>query len=61
MCIFITYQWKVKNMDAELALGNPGYMDSFLRKYYLNFTIQFVCPLLLGTLSILIIIDKFFG
>lgn len=60
MCIFITYQWKVKNMDAELALGNPGYMDSFLRKY-LNFTIQFVCPLLLGTLSILIIIDKFFG
>ncbi len=60
MCIFITYQWKVKNMDNELAIGNAGYMSSFLRKY-LHFTISYVCPVLLGILSILIILDKFFG
>ncbi|NBP69285.1 MAG: hypothetical protein EBU52_11115, partial [Cytophagia bacterium] len=60
MCVFITYQWKVKNMDNELAIGNAGYMNSFFRTY-LSFTIRYVCPLLLGVLSVLIIIDKFYG
>ncbi|GCC51702.1 sodium-dependent transporter [Chryseotalea sanaruensis] len=60
MCVFITYQWNIKNMDNELAIGNAGYMNSFLRTY-LSYTIRFVCPILLGILSILIIIDKFFG
>lgn len=60
MCIFITYQWKIKNMDAELALGNDSYMSSFMRKY-LRITISYVCPILLGILSILITLDKFFG
>lgn len=60
MCAFITYRWKINNMDEEMALGNEGYMKSFIRKY-LNFTIQYVCPMLLGILSILVIIDKFWG
>ena len=60
MCIFITTQWKIGNMHEELAIGNEKYQKSFMKKY-LNFTIQYVCPLLLGTLSILILIDKFFG
>ena len=60
MCIFITTRWKIENMHAELEMGNPNYKTSFLKKY-LNFTIQYVCPILLGILSILIIIDKFIG
>jgi hypothetical protein len=28
---------------------------------YINFTILYVCPVLLGIMSILIIIDKFWG
>jgi NSS family neurotransmitter:Na+ symporter len=60
MCIFITYRWKINNMNEELSLGNEGYMQSFLKKY-ISFTIQYICPLLLGILSILIIYDKFFG
>lgn len=60
MCIFITYQWKIQNMNEELEIGDGGYNTSF-RKKYLNFTIQYVCPILLGILSILIIIDKFYG
>jgi neurotransmitter:Na+ symporter, NSS family len=59
MCVFITYRWKIHNMDEELSLGDPAYKDSFFRKY-LNFTIQYVCPTLLGVLSIMVIIDKFF-
>lgn len=60
MCIFITRRWKIKNMHDELALGNENYQTSFIKKY-LHFTIQYVCPILLGILSILVIIDKFFG
>jgi hypothetical protein len=46
-------------MDAELANGNPGYMNSFMRKY-LDVMISWVCPVLLGGLSVLII-DRYFG
>lgn len=60
MCVFITYTWKIENMNAELAIGNDTYMGSMLQKY-VNFTIQYVCPLLLSVLSVLVIIDKFFG
>lgn len=60
MCIFIRYRWKIVNMNDELAIGNPGYMGSFLQKY-INVTILWVCPILLGILSTGVIIDKFFG
>ncbi|QOI98287.1 MAG: sodium-dependent transporter [Flammeovirgaceae bacterium] len=59
MCIFIVRQWKINNMDAELVNGNPGYMNSFMRKY-LHVMITWVCPVLLGGLSVLII-DRYFG
>ncbi|MBY0435010.1 MAG: sodium-dependent transporter [Cyclobacteriaceae bacterium] len=60
MCFFITYKWKIGNMNQELAHGNIGYTNSYLRKY-LTFTISYVCPFLLALLSFFIIIDKFFG
>jgi neurotransmitter:Na+ symporter, NSS family len=60
MCIFIRKKWKIANMNEELAQGNPGYMNSYLKRY-VNFSISWVCPIILGVLSILIIFDKFFG
>lgn len=60
MCVFITYRWKIHNMDEELKIGNDSYMGSFAQRY-VNFTIQYVCPVLLGLLSVGVIIDKFFG
>jgi NSS family neurotransmitter:Na+ symporter len=60
MCIFISRTWKIANMHQEISISEPNYLSSFLRKY-LDFTIRYVCPLLLGVLSILIIIEKFFG
>jgi NSS family neurotransmitter:Na+ symporter len=60
MCVFITYRWKIHKMDEELATGNDQFMNSFIRKY-INFTVSYVCPLLLGVLSILVIIEKFYG
>jgi neurotransmitter:Na+ symporter, NSS family len=60
MCIFITYRWKINNMNEELSMGNDTYMKSFVQKY-ISFAIQYICPLFLGVMSILIIYDKFFG
>jgi neurotransmitter:Na+ symporter, NSS family len=60
MCIFIRSRWKAYNMNAELEQGAEGFTGSFLQKY-LNVTICYVCPIILGLMSILVIIDKFFG
>jgi NSS family neurotransmitter:Na+ symporter len=60
LCIFIRYKWKIENMNEELSIGNAGYMNSYLRKY-VSFSIMWVCPILLGILSVLILFDKFFG
>jgi len=60
MCIFISRQWGIENMDAELVQGNEGYMKSKTRSY-LHITIRWIAPVLLGFLSLLIIVEKFFG
>lgn len=60
MCFFIRYRWKMNNLNEELTLGNPSFMGSFIQKY-INFTISWVCPIVLSILSVLVIIDKFFG
>lgn len=60
MCIFISRQWGISNMDSELEQGNDGYMKSKTRNF-LHITIRWVAPVLLGILSVLIIIEKFFG
>jgi NSS family neurotransmitter:Na+ symporter len=60
MCLFIITRWGTKNLSEEIYEGNPGYKGSFLEKY-INFTIRFVCPILLGIFTVLIILDKLFG
>lgn len=60
MCIFISRRWKAHNMHEELAMGNGRYPFSFV-KQYIHFAICYLCPLVLGVLSILIIVDKFAG
>lgn len=60
MCLFITFRWKMHNMNEELSIGNGTYMGSFVQKY-VSFTIQWLCPILLSLLSVGVIIDKFFG
>lgn len=60
MCIFISRKWKIANMHREIEVSDLGYSTSFLKKY-LTFTITYVGPILLGLLSILVILEKFFG
>jgi neurotransmitter:Na+ symporter, NSS family len=60
MTIFIATRWGTHNMSEELAMGNPNYKGSFFERY-INFTIRYICPFLLGVFSLLIILDKFVG
>ncbi|MBX2963286.1 MAG: sodium-dependent transporter [Cyclobacteriaceae bacterium] len=60
MTFFIATRWGTHKMSEELSQGNPNYKGSFYEGY-INFTIRYICPVLLGIFSLLIIIDKFFG
>ncbi len=60
MCYFIRYKWKINNMNTELAIGNEGYTQSWLRGY-LSFTILWFAPVILTILSVLVIADKYIG
>jgi neurotransmitter:Na+ symporter, NSS family len=60
MSIFIATRWGTKNMSEELYNGNEKYRGSWLESY-INFTIRYLCPVMLGIFSVLIIIDKFYG
>jgi NSS family neurotransmitter:Na+ symporter len=60
MCIFISKRWSIKEMNDELSLGNERFMGTSLQKY-LSITIGWVCPIILGIMSVIIILEKFFG
>lgn len=60
MCIFISQVWGMDKFDAEVSLGNEKYMTSFTRTF-LHIAIKWVCPIILGVMSVLILIEKFFG
>lgn len=58
--IFGAYVWKKHNLDEEITKGFPGYKASFI-KVYLNITLLFICPIILGVIFILTVAQKFFG
>jgi neurotransmitter:Na+ symporter, NSS family len=60
MSIFIATRWGTHNLSDELGNGNPRYKGSFLERY-INVTIKYICPVLLGIFSLTILIEKFFG
>jgi NSS family neurotransmitter:Na+ symporter len=60
MCLFIRHRWKLFNMHEELEKGDPSFRTRFVRRY-LDFTITWVCPIILGVLSLVIILENFFG
>lgn len=58
--IFAAYKWKKENLSAEISEGFPGYEGSFVQKF-LNFTISYLCPSILGILFVLIVLNRFLG
>ncbi len=58
--VFAAYIWKKENLNAELEIGAPNFKGSFAQKY-IDFAIRYVCPLILGILLILSVLETFFG
>ena len=57
---FAAHIWKTKNLNAELSEGYPNYEGSFVQKF-LNLTISYFCPAILGVLFVLVVLSNFFG
>ncbi|MDH5598485.1 MAG: sodium-dependent transporter, partial [Cyclobacteriaceae bacterium] len=57
---FAAFVWKKHNLNDEIAQGYAGYKGSFVESF-LNFTITFVAPTILGLLFIFSVLSTFFG
>ncbi|MBX7150409.1 sodium-dependent transporter [bacterium] len=57
---FAAYKWKTENLSEELAQGNPNYKGSIVEKF-LNMMVMFVCPLIIGIVFVITILQKFIG
>jgi neurotransmitter:Na+ symporter, NSS family len=60
MTIFIVTKWRTTALSNELETGSGNYKGSFKEKY-INFSIRYLAPVLLGAFSLLIVLDKIFG
>lgn len=60
MCLFIVRKWGQHNMSDEISYGNKKYLGSFLEKY-INFTIKYLCPVVLAAFAIMLVLDKILG
>ncbi len=57
---FVTLAWKRRNFDEELAVGDEALRGSWLQGY-VNFSIAWICPFILGAMFIITILETFFG
>lgn len=60
LSIFIALKWKTQSMTEEILSGFENYKGSIWEKF-LNTMIRFVCPLALGLIFSLTVLQKFFG
>jgi len=58
--MYVSFIWKKRNLSDEISIGNPKYKGSLMEKY-INFSITYVCPLILGSIFLLTFLNKFFG
>lgn len=58
--LFAAYVWKKENLNAELEAGYPNFKGSFAEKY-VDLGVRIICPLVLGILVIITVLETFFG
>lgn len=56
---FVAYIWKTNNLNEEMALGRENAIPLVTK--YINFAVMFICPVVLGAIGIVTILDRFFG
>ena len=60
LSVFIATRWKTQGMAQEILTGHPGFAGSGMQRF-LNVMITAICPVVLGIISLLTILSKFFG
>ncbi len=60
IAVFTAYVWKKENFNAEMANGDEEIRGSWLQSY-VDFAIGYVCPILLGSIFIVTVLDNFLG
>ncbi|NVJ49138.1 MAG: sodium-dependent transporter [Gammaproteobacteria bacterium] len=60
IAVFAAWVWRKENLNEELAQGDEAIRGSLLQKY-IDFAISYICPLMLGTIAIVTILDRFVG
>ncbi|CAD5299390.1 MULTISPECIES: sodium-dependent transporter [unclassified Imperialibacter] len=60
LSVFISTRWKTAGLSEEISHGNPSYRGSFIEKFF-NLMIVYVCPVVLGAMFLLTVLQKFFG
>lgn len=58
--LYVAYIWKRENLHDEIAIGNPNYPNSFIKKY-LSIALPVIIPLALGVIFIMTVLRTFFG
>jgi len=58
--IFSIYIWKRRKLFRELSHGYPEFPRTFIARY-IGFTLQYICPPVLGAIFIITILEIFFG
>lgn len=58
--IFAIYVWKRRKLFRELSHGNDKFPRTFIAKY-IGFSLQYICPPVLGAIFIITILEIFFG
>ena len=58
--LYVSYVWGNTNLSTEIESGNKSYKNSLVEKY-INFSLSYICPLILGSIFILTFLNKFFG
>lgn len=58
--VFTAYVWKKENFNLEMANGDEEITGSLLQKY-VDFAIGYICPVLLGTIFVITVLDNFLG
>ena len=60
IAVFTAYVWKKENFNLEMANGDAAIQGSLLQKY-VDFAIGYICPVLLGAIFLVTVLDNFLG
>ncbi|MCY4419535.1 MAG: sodium-dependent transporter [Cytophagales bacterium] len=58
--LYVLFGWRKKRFHAELSQGYPNYVGSIWQRY-LDFSLAYLCPVILSLMVLLTILDRFIG